>query len=253
MSRRRLPLLVGSAFAAGCLVAGGSVATAAPASAQLCIPIILPCAGPTPVPTPTPTPTPSPTLPGVKLPLPVPSPSVPGVPGVPGEQPGGILPVPSVTPGIPAKKQSVAVSALPKDDSMVFTQPSAQLGVDSLSFTGLKGITLVSVPLADGSRIPVLRLRADSITMDGFALTVRKATGPMLITRADRMQLKGDVTVYLNSVTATDSAGKSLTLGADTPPPKDGITPTLLRVTLGLVGTRADEIIYTNTDQQLKG
>ena len=249
MSRRRLPLLVGSAFAVGCLVAGGSVATAAPASAQLCIPIILPCAGPTSTPTPSPTPTPS--LPGVTLPLP--APSVPGVTG--GVQPGGILPVPTpgVIPAAPSTKQSVPVSALPKDDSMVFTQPSAQLGVASLSFTGLKGITLVSVPLANGSRIPALRLRADSITMDGFALTVRKATGPMLITKADRMQLKGDVTVYLNSVTATDSAGKSLTLGADTPPPKDGITPTLLRVTLGLVGTRADEIIYTNTDQQLKG
>lgn len=255
MSRRRVPLLLGSAFAVGCLVAVGSVATAAPASAQLCIPIILPCSSPSPTPgstpTPTPTPTPSASLPGVTLPLP--TPSLPG--GVGGLQPGGILPVPApgIIPGTSAKKQSVPVSALPKDDSMVFTQPSAQLGVDSLSFTGLKGMALVSVALADGTRIPVLRLRADSITMDGFALTVRKATGPMLITKADRMQLKGDVTVYLNSITATDSAGTSLTLGADTPPPKDGITPTLLRATLGLVGTRADEIIYTNTDQQLKG
>jgi hypothetical protein len=136
---------------------------------------------------------------------------------------------------------------------MTFTQPSAQLGVTSLSFTGLKGIALVTVHLADGRRIPALRLRADSITMDGFALTVRAATGPMLITKADRMQLKGDVSVYLNSITATDANGKSFTLGADTPPPKDGITPKLLRVTLGLVGNRADQIIYTNTDQQLKG
>jgi hypothetical protein len=75
----------------------------------------------------------------------------------------------------------------------------------------------------------------------------------MLVTKADRMALKGDVTVYLNSLTATDASGKSLTLGADTPPPKDGITPTLVRATLGLVGTRADQIVYTNTDQQLTG
>jgi hypothetical protein len=136
---------------------------------------------------------------------------------------------------------------------MVFTQPSAQLGVSSLSFTGLKGLALVSVRLADGSRIPALRLRADSITMDGFSLTVRAATGPKLVTKADRMELKGDVSVYLNSITATDANGKSITLGADTPPPADGITPTLLRVTLGLVGNTADQIIYTNTDQQLTG
>jgi hypothetical protein len=250
---RRSRLLAGATVVAGCLVAGG-VAVPEAASAQLCIPIILPCSTPSPTSTPTPTssPTPSASASGGVLP-------VPGLPAVPGGSAGGASgssqpspsPSPTTVPTAPAA-ESVPLALLPKDDSAVFTQPSAQLGVSSLSFTGLKGIALVSVRLADGKRIPVLRLRANSITMDGFALTVRKATGPMLITKADRMSLTGDVTVYLNSLTATDAAGKSLTLGADTPPPKDGITPSLVRATLGLVGTRADEIVYTNTDQQLK-
>jgi hypothetical protein len=149
------------------------------------------------------------------------------------------------------KAEAIPLKLLPKDDSMVFTQPSAQLGVTSLSFTGLKGIAPVSVRLADGTRIAALRLRAESITMDGFSLTVRAETGPSLVTKADRMALRGDVSVYVNSLTATTSNGRSLTLGADTPPPKDGVTPTLLRVTLGLVGSRADQIVYTNTDQKL--
>ncbi|UUT36331.1 hypothetical protein [Microbacterium elymi] len=63
--------------------------------------------------------------------------------------------------------------------------------------------------------------------------------------------MRGDVAVYVNSLTATTADGHSYTLGADTPPPKDGIAPSLVRVTLGLVGARADQISYSNTDQRL--
>jgi hypothetical protein len=143
------------------------------------------------------------------------------------------------------------VPAGPDGAAPVFTQPPAQLGSTSLSFTGLKGIGIVTVPLADGSRVPVLKISADSISMDGFSLTVRKASGPVLATTADTMTLKGNVQVYLNSVTATGEDGTSLTLGADTPPPADGVPTHLLRVTLGLVGATADSIAYTNTKQHL--
>ncbi|MBW8873264.1 MAG: hypothetical protein JF618_14280, partial [Leifsonia sp.] len=133
----------------------------------------------------------------------------------------------------------------------VFTQPPAQLGSQSLSFSGLKGISVVTVPLADGSRIPVLKISADSITIDGFSLTVRKDTGPKLATTADQMALRGNVQVYVDSVTATGPDGKALTLGAATPPPADGLPPQLLRVTLGLVGVTADSIHFTNPHQHL--
>jgi hypothetical protein len=133
----------------------------------------------------------------------------------------------------------------------VFTQPSAQLGSSSLSFSGVHSVGIVTVPLADGSRIPVLKIVADGITIDGFSLTVRKQTGPVLATTADRMALNGNVQVYLDSATATTQDGKSLTLGATTPPPQDGLPPTLLKVTLGLVGVTADSIAFTNPHQHL--
>ncbi len=144
-----------------------------------------------------------------------------------------------------------AQAAVVDENAPVFTQPSAQLGAQSLSFRGIPLVRVVTVPLADGTRITVLKMTADEITIDGFALTVRRATGPALVTTADRMTLSGHVSVYVNSLSATTADGKTLTLGADTPPPADGIAPGLARVTLGLVGTTADSIVYTNTDQKI--
>ncbi len=84
-------------------------------------------------------------------------------------------------PVIPASMRSRTERPAAAADP-VFTQPPAQLGSRSLSFTGLRGISVVTVPLADGSRIPVLRISADSITIQGFSLTVRKQTGSSLAT-----------------------------------------------------------------------
>jgi hypothetical protein len=239
----RLRVAVGALVLAGGLVAmSATAAVAADGSArpgQLCIPIILPCS--TPSPTPTGSGTPTPTEPG--------SPTEPLLPG--------ILPTPGATtpptdPAAPADPSTPpAQPAVPDDGAPVFTQPPAQLGAGSLSFSGLKGISVVTVPLADGTRVTALKLSAETITIDQFALTVRHDTGPKLVTTADRMTLSGNVQVYVNSVTATTIGGLALTLGADTPPPADGVAPGLLRVTLGLVGATANSITYTNTDQQL--
>jgi hypothetical protein len=234
MNRRRLAA-VAAVLAGGIVIASSTVGAALPAAsrpAALCIPIILPCAAPTPTPSGSTAPT-SP-IPGVPLP------SLPGTGSTPA--------TPGATPS-----PSPSASATPDAGAPVFTQPPAQLGAQGLSFSGLKGIELVTVPLADGSRTPALKLSADKITIQGFSLTVRRDTGPVLSTTADTMTLTGHVEVYVDSVTATTSDGHSLTLGAHTPPPADGITPVLARVTLGLVGATADSIVYTNTNQQLKG
>lgn len=214
------------------LPARAATTTAAPAS--LCIPIFTSCSSPSPSPTPSPSTSGFP-APGLPLPgLPAPA------PGAPGAAPGGsATPTPAPTP------------ATPDGSAPVFTQPPAQLGSRSLSFSGLQGVSVVTVPLADGSRIPVLKISADTITIQGFSLTVRKQTGPSLATTADTMTLSGHVQVYLDSATATGPDGKSLTLGAATPPPNDGLPAQLLRVTLGLVGATADSITYSNTKQHL--
>ena len=139
------------------------------------------------------------------------------------------------------------------ENAPVFTKNPAAMGSDSLSFKGLSGISFVAVPTADGGKITTLKIEADEIKISGFSLTVRppeEAEG--LVTMADTMTLKGDVSVYIGSITATTKNGDSLTLGPETPPPMDDVEPGLLRVTMGLVGSTADSISYSNTDQKLK-
>ncbi|MFT4212684.1 MAG: hypothetical protein QM626_12535 [Microbacterium sp.] len=230
------PLAGAGLVVAALVVAGGLTGAAAPRPADICIPIplIWECDDDDGATDPTPTPTDTSLLPDVTVP----------------EADDAATPTPTATPA-PTPTDSSSVEATPDDGAPVFTQPPAQLGSDSLSFTGLSGVELVTVPLADGSRVPALKISADSITITGFALTVQGWTGAALATTADTMTLRGHVEVYLDSLTATTQSGGSFTLGSDTPPPADGIEPMLLRVTFGLVGATADSISYTNTDQRL--
>jgi hypothetical protein len=143
--------------------------------------------------------------------------------------------------------------ATPDKKAPVMTLPAAQLGGSSISFTGLKSVTLVTVPLATGKRTPVLKLVADSITIDDFLLDVRGKNPPgALVTNAGVMTLRGHVTAYIDSVSGTVLGGKGFSLGvADDPPPGTEVPSTLLRVTLGLVGVTADSISLTQQEQQI--
>lgn len=139
------------------------------------------------------------------------------------------------------------------ENAPTFTETPAAMGSESLSFKGLKGISFVSVPTADGGSIVVLKIQADEITIEEFSLTVKPPEDHEgLVTTADTMTLSGNVTTYIGSITAQTKDGKSLTIGPETPPPMDDVEPGLLRVTMGLVGSTADSISYSNTDQKLK-
>ena len=139
------------------------------------------------------------------------------------------------------------------ENAPTFTETPAAMGSESLSFKGLKGISFVSVPTADGGSIVVLKIQADEITIEEFSLTVKPPEEHEgLVTTADTMTLSGNVTTYIGSITAQTKDGKSLTIGPETPPPMDDVEPGLLRVTMGLVGSTADSISYSNTDQKLK-
>lgn len=139
------------------------------------------------------------------------------------------------------------------ENAPVFTKTPAAMGSEGLSFKGLKGISFVSVPISGGDSMVVLKIQAEEIKITGFSLTVKPPEEHEgLVTKADTMTLSGDVTTYIGSITATTKDGKSLTLGPETPPPMDDVEPGLLRVTMGLVGSTADSISYTNTDQKLK-
>lgn len=162
--------------------------------------------------------------------------------------------VPDVgTPGIPNDPDTEEdPDPAPVDEAApIFTGTPAAMRAGGLSFTGLRGISIVSVPTADGGSVRTLKIDADSITISGFALTVRPPEEPGLVTTADTMSLQGNVSVYLGSITASAPGGEPLTIGTDTPPPLDEIEPGLLDVTMGLVGSTADSITYTNTDQNI--
>ncbi|MCU1513204.1 MAG: hypothetical protein JWO10_294 [Microbacteriaceae bacterium] len=209
----------------------GIGAARAPGAADLCIPLLMQCGGTT-----TPTPSPAPTLPLPALPL----------PAIP--LPGGVAPVPGVPVAPGTEPPLVAVD---DPNAPTFTLPAAQLGGSSISFSGLRAVSLVTVPLADGTRAPVIKLEADSITITDFLLDVRRATGPSLVTNARRMELRGNVQVYVDSLTASLLDGTAISLLAATPPPGQELPPQLLRVNLGLVGVTASSIVFTAPHQVL--
>ncbi|WP_300266436.1 hypothetical protein [Microbacterium sp.] len=137
------------------------------------------------------------------------------------------------------------------DGAPIFTGTPAAMGAGGLSFTGLRGISIVSVPTVDGDTVRVLKISAESITITDFSLTVRPPDEPGLVTDADTMSLRGNVSVYLGSASASALGGEPLTLGLDTPPSLAEIEPGLIDVSFGLIGSIADEIVYTNTDQRI--
>jgi hypothetical protein len=190
------------------------------------------CSTPTPSPTPTPSSTTSPSDP------------LGGLGGLLGGATSGTS---TVGGG------AVSAIASPDKNAPVMTLPAAQLGGSSLTFTGLKSVSLVTVPLANGKRTPVIKLVAASITITNFMLDVRPANlSAALVTNAGTMTLSGNVTAYLDSVTGTTLGGKGLSLGvAKDPPPGNEVPSTLLRVTLGLVGVDANSIVLTQQEQKI--
>jgi hypothetical protein len=145
------------------------------------------------------------------------------------------------------------VVAAPDPSAPIMTLPAAQLGGSSISFTGLQSVTVVTVPLANGTRTPVLKLVADSITIDNFLLDVRPANGTgALVTNSGKMVLRGNVVAYLDSVSGTLLGGAGITAGAANPPPGNELPSTLLKVTLGLVGMTAQSITLTPLDEATK-
>ena len=219
-------------FVAALTGVGAATAPAAHAAepTALCLPILMKC-------------------PPASSPTPSPSPSSGG--GLIGGLVGGLLGGVKV----PGASGPTAPLVIGPDDSVYrMTLPAGQLGGSSISISGIHQVGLVTVKKLDGSSFAVIKLKADDVVITGFLLDVRRATGPALVSSADRMELKGNVSVWLDSLTGTTLGGLGLTLGTDqTPPPSSELPPKLLRVNLGLVATSADSITYVNLHQELHG
>ncbi|MGN6502226.1 MAG: hypothetical protein ACTHKX_04875, partial [Pseudolysinimonas sp.] len=172
---------------------------------------------------------------------------------------GGVLDgldgvIEGVTGGVDPAAALPSWGPIVNDDDVVFTKPAAQLGAGSLSITGLHSLGLARVPMADGSHRVVIKMVADRVSIDDFMLDVKgHRGGAALVTDDANMTLSGHVEVYLDSLTATLPGGLGLSLLADTPPPEGELPPRLLRVTLGLVGVTADQVVHTGTHQQIHG
>jgi len=206
-------------------VLAGPAPVGAPAAepAALCVPLLMTCP-----------------------PSPSPSPSQSSGGGLIGGLLGGVK--------VPGAAGSAPLVIGPDDSAYRMTLPAGQLGGSSISIKGIHQVGLVTVKKVDGSSFAVIKMTADDVVITGFLLDVRRATGPSLVSSADRMELKGNVSVWLDSLTGTTLGGVGLTLGTDqTPPPGSELPPKLLRVSLGLVATSANSINYVNLHQELHG
>ncbi|HEY4225732.1 MAG TPA: DUF6114 domain-containing protein [Pseudolysinimonas sp.] len=213
----------------------GAVAAPSSASAEpsaLCLPILMTCSTPSPSPSPS-------------------SSSGGGLGGAVGGLVGGLVGgAAKAVPGAAAPAAPLVIG--PDAGAYPMTLPAGQLGGSSISIGGIRQVGLVTVKKLDGTSFPVIKLVADDVTITGFLLDVRRSTGPSLVSTADRMELKGNVSVWLDSLTGTTLGGLGLTLGTDqTPPPGNELPSQLLRINLGLVATSANSITYSNLHQAL--
>ncbi|MDY7527297.1 MULTISPECIES: hypothetical protein [unclassified Cryobacterium] len=227
------------------LSAIGAAAMPSPGQAVPCDLLLVDCGVPTPTPSTTADPTVADATPSTVPTAPVdPAPVVAPIP-VPTT--GPTVGVTAPGPNTPA---AAAVVAVADPNAPVFGNPAAQLGASSMTITGLASVTVVTVSHADGTTVPALRIVADDIVLTDAVIDVRSTSGSGLVTSSPRMELHGNVQVYLDSITTTLPDGTSVSFGAATPPP-GGLPSTLGSVTLGLVGTLADSIGYSQVHQSV--
>jgi len=167
-----------------------------------------------------------------------------------GDTVGGLIGLGDETsPGLGAPLTNVV--AVPDPTAPVMTLPAAQLGGSSLTINGLQSLSLVTVPLADGSTATVFRIAADQFVIDDFELDVRTSTSPSLVSTSTQMRLTGNAVVYVDSLTGSLLGGGGISLLAPTPPPGDELPAQLLSVHLGLVGCTANLIEFDDSHQHL--
>ncbi|GAA5197222.1 hypothetical protein [Microbacterium jejuense] len=202
----------------------------------------------TPAPDPSGTPTPTPTV----APSPAPTPTPPAGTGTRAD---GESDREASTPASDEPPAPAAPAPAPEPDPLapldeaapVFTGDPATLSGAGLRIEGLQGIAIVSVRLADGSTERAIRLRADSIVVDGFRLDVPSGEGGLRNT-ATTLTVEGHVVVYTPSIRGILADGTERLIDTLTTPTVDELA-SLTRLTLPLRGMLADSITYDDSHQ----
>jgi hypothetical protein len=187
----------------------------------------------TPSPTPTNTATPSPSAPGGSS----------SAPGGTGSAPGGT----AAAPATPSGPTLVA----PASAAPVFSGKPALLQGSSLSFSGLRYLGLATVRLSDGSTATVLKLSMDSVTIPGFRLDTRDATGAGTDTVATQMAFSGGVDTYCASLKGVLQNGAAVQYDIQHPPSSDGTVPVTRILSLEVFGITGGSSVLTGFHEMI--
>lgn len=140
----------------------------------------------------------------------------------------------------------------------VFSVP-AELRSDDLTLSGLRSISIVSVPAATPSgRRNALKIVCDRAELPGFWLKTyvyqEGLVGGGTETHAQQVTLDGNVQLYLSSISADLPGEDDLQLDAENPP--QSVTAALLALvdpTIGLLGATSDQQVWTGFREQVWG
>jgi hypothetical protein len=126
-----------------------------------------------------------------------------------------------------------------------FTGKPALLQGSSLSFSGLRYLGLAKVRLSDGSTATVLKLSMNSVTIPGFRLDTRNASGAGTDTVATQMAFSGGVDTYCASLKGILRNGDAVKYDIQHPPSTNGSVPVTRIISLEVFGITGGSSVLT--------
>ncbi|QTX04151.1 hypothetical protein [Agromyces archimandritae] len=176
----------------------------------------------------------------------------------PGETPAPTeTPAPGETaapadPADPSKPADPAAPATPPPaptdtSGQAFTTEPAQMSGGSIWIEGLSGISIVTVPLIDGTTERALRIEADKVVVGDFTLDVPSGDGGLRNT-ATTLTVEGNVVIYSPSITGILENGAKRVIDTLSEPTPESLAG-LLTISLPLLGMTSDTIRYDDSHQ----
>jgi hypothetical protein len=166
--------------------------------------------------------------------------------GVSAEAPHDPPPAEDGVPVVPGGNEDVDVYAVP-----------AELKAADLEISGIRGVTLVSVPVGNGTdeRRNALKIVADHVLVSGFQLRTYAGAADLAAgteTTAESVAMDGAATMYITSLTASGPDGRLLEIDADAPPPTlTSLVLAALNPTVGLLGATSEKQVWSGFQERV--